>query len=77
MTGAPKRFALFAITFYQAIRAGKPSPCRFHPSCSTYAHEAIETHGLVRGGRLAIARLLRCRPLGARGFDPVPEWDVR
>jgi putative membrane protein insertion efficiency factor len=47
--------------------------CRFEPSCSHYASGAIERHGLFRGGVLALRRLLRCRPFGARGYDPVPD----
>jgi len=58
---------------WQWARAGRPSPCRFTPSCSTYALEALEEHGAVRGGWLAVRRLLRCRPLGPSGWDPVPE----
>jgi putative membrane protein insertion efficiency factor len=46
--------------------------CRYHPSCSTYALEAIEIHGPWRGWRLALARILRCHPWAASGFDPVP-----
>jgi putative membrane protein insertion efficiency factor len=46
--------------------------CRFEPSCSRYASEAILRHGARRGCRLALSRLLRCRPFGPRGFDPVP-----
>ena len=46
--------------------------CRFEPSCSAYALEAVERHGAVRGARLALARLLRCHPFGAAGYDPVP-----
>ncbi len=57
---------------YQLLRAGRLSPCRFFPSCSSYAIEAIETHGPARGSWLALRRLSRCRPLGGRGFDPVP-----
>ncbi|HMJ75161.1 MAG TPA: membrane protein insertion efficiency factor YidD [Iamia sp.] len=57
---------------YQAVRAGRPSPCRFTPSCSTYAVEALEVHGAARGSWLAVRRLSRCRPLGGRGWDPVP-----
>lgn len=60
------------IRLYQAARLGKPSPCRFVPSCSAYAVEAIETHGVFRGGLLALRRIGRCRPAGGRGFDPVP-----
>lgn len=46
--------------------------CRFHPSCSNYAIGAIESHGILRGGTLALRRLGRCHPLSAGGFDPVP-----
>jgi putative membrane protein insertion efficiency factor len=47
--------------------------CRFHPSCSNYAHEAISRHGARRGLALAVKRLLRCQPFTKGGFDPVPE----
>jgi putative membrane protein insertion efficiency factor len=46
--------------------------CRFQPTCSTYAEEAIRRHGGRRGAGLALSRLLRCRPFGPHGFDPVP-----
>jgi putative membrane protein insertion efficiency factor len=46
--------------------------CRFHPSCSDYALEAIEVHGVWRGGYLALRRLMRCHPWNPGGFDPVP-----
>ncbi len=50
-----------------------PPACRFTPSCSEYAAEAVLRHGTVRGTLLACWRLLRCHPLGGRGLDPVPE----
>jgi putative membrane protein insertion efficiency factor len=61
-----------AIRAYQVARAGRPSPCRFDPSCSAYALEAVQTHGALRGCWLALRRLLRCHPWGGRGYDPVP-----
>ncbi|MFZ6004493.1 MAG: membrane protein insertion efficiency factor YidD [Actinomycetota bacterium] len=57
---------------YRALRAGRPSPCRFDPSCSSYALEALELHGTLRGSWLTIRRLVRCHPWGGAGFDPVP-----
>ena len=65
--------ALRLVRFYQAAREGRPSPCRYWPSCSAYAAEALERHGLARGGALALRRLLRCSPWGGHGVDPVPE----
>jgi putative membrane protein insertion efficiency factor len=47
--------------------------CRFHPTCSAYALEAIDRHGAMKGWGLALRRILRCHPWGASGFDPVPE----
>jgi len=49
-----------------------PPACRFHPSCSRYAGEAIELHGPVRGILLAVRRLLKCHPFHSGGYDPVP-----
>ena len=64
---------LKGISFYQAAREGRPSPCRFTPSCSEYSREALEVHGAGRGTWLTIRRLVRCRPFGPSGYDPVPE----
>ncbi|MCX6091456.1 MAG: membrane protein insertion efficiency factor YidD [Candidatus Bipolaricaulota bacterium] len=50
-----------------------PHSCRFYPSCSEYAIEAVETHGVFRGGWLAVRRLLKCQPLHPGGYDPVPK----
>jgi putative membrane protein insertion efficiency factor len=47
--------------------------CRFHPSCSHYAIEAIDRHGPIAGGALSLKRLFKCHPLNEGGFDPVPE----
>lgn len=71
----PQRGALAMITAYQRAFAGRPSPCRFYPTCSQYAHDAFEIHGTMHGGWLTLRRLVRCRPLGPSGFDPVPELD--
>jgi putative membrane protein insertion efficiency factor len=74
----PVRAALFALRFYKAylsiLFAGS---CRFQPTCSRYAYEAIERFGVVRGVWLGLKRLLRCHPLSRKfGYDPVPEkWE--
>lgn len=62
------------IRFYQRhISTRTPPSCRFVPTCSAYAIEAIERFGVFRGGALAFWRILRCNPLGKYGYDPVPE----
>ena len=62
------------IRFYQAaLSPMNPWGCKYWPSCSHYALEAIERHGLRRGVGLAVRRLLRCHPLVFGGYDPVPE----
>ena len=68
----PARAILLLIRFYQHLTSGRPSPCRFYPSCSQYAVEAIDLHGAVRGAFLSLRRLSRCRPLGPHGVDLVP-----
>ncbi len=68
-----QRRAMSWIEAYQRAFAGRPSPCRFYPTCSNYAHEAFEVHGTARGGWLTLRRLVRCRPFGPSGFDPVPD----
>jgi putative membrane protein insertion efficiency factor len=49
-----------------------PAACRFHPSCSVFALEALASHGAVRGGHLTLRRLVRCHPWNPGGYDPVP-----
>jgi putative membrane protein insertion efficiency factor len=63
---------LRAIDAYQRAFDGRPSPCRFFPSCSEYGREAITEHGAGRGLWLTVRRLARCRPFGKSGYDPVP-----
>jgi hypothetical protein len=71
------RALLGAIRLYQRLTAGRIAPCRFYPSCSNYAVEAIRVHGALRGGAFAIRRVLRCRPFGPHGIDLVPEPQTR
>ena len=67
-----KRAALAMLRFYKnAISPQLPPSCRFQPTCSEYAYEAIEKYGILKGGRLAIWRILRCNPFGGCGYDPV------
>jgi len=66
-----------AVLAYQRAVEGRPSPCRFTPTCSSYALEALRIHGTWRGGTLTLRRLLRCRPFGPSGWDPVPERPAR
>jgi putative membrane protein insertion efficiency factor len=69
----PGRVLILLVRLYQAARIGRVSPCRFTPTCSVYAIEAVERHGAARGASLAVRRLGRCRPGGPSGYDPVPE----
>ena len=64
---------IFLIRFYQVcISPLKPACCRFTPTCSQYALEALRKYGPIKGGWLALKRILRCHPWGGSGYDPVP-----
>ncbi|MEM6684414.1 MAG: membrane protein insertion efficiency factor YidD [Bacteroidota bacterium] len=65
---------LLLIRFYQAaISPYTPAACRYTPTCSHYAAEALKKHGLFRGGWLAVKRISSCHPYGGSGYDPVPD----
>jgi putative membrane protein insertion efficiency factor len=65
LIGLLKAYRLFISPLYGQV-------CRYHPSCSAYALEAVTVHGSIRGGWLAVRRLARCHPWAAGGYDPVP-----
>jgi putative membrane protein insertion efficiency factor len=72
-----KRILLGILGFYRiwispGLHTLSPTGCKYHPTCSQYASEAIEIHGAGRGGWLALRRLMRCHPFSGGGFDPVP-----
>ncbi len=67
-----KKIAIAVIKFYRLfISPLKPPTCRFVPTCSEYALQAIEKYGIVRGGSKAVGRILRCHPFHPGGYDPV------
>ncbi|WP_417355798.1 membrane protein insertion efficiency factor YidD [Flavobacterium sp.] len=69
---------ILLVRFYQgAISPFLPSACRYTPTCSQYTIEALQTHGLFKGGWLSIKRIASCNPWGGRGYDPVPERKCR
>lgn len=74
IAGFLKRVAVFPILVYQkCISPLTPPSCRFTPTCSNYAVEAIQKHGVLKGVCLAVWRILRCNPWGGHGYDPVPD----
>ncbi len=65
---------VFLIKVYQTVISPfKPATCRYQPTCSHYSKEALQKHGLLKGGKLAIKRIFSCHPWGGKGYDPVPE----
>ncbi len=72
------RVIVGVIRFYQRWVSGvTPAACRYWPTCSEYAIQAVERHGPVQGGWLTLRRIGRCHPWGGSGVDPVPEREVR
>lgn len=69
----PARVLARAVRLYQAATRHRPTPCRYLPTCSHYALDALEAHGAVRGTWLSIRRIGRCHPWGGSGWDPVPQ----
>ena len=74
--GPLARLLVAAVRGYQTVRWGRPTGCRFLPSCSEYAVGAIERHGALGGSWLAVKRMARCHPWGGHGVDPVPDRRV-
>ncbi|MDD5210145.1 MAG: membrane protein insertion efficiency factor YidD [Elusimicrobiales bacterium] len=75
-TGSKNLKSLALVTLRSAYRTIRPAlgpgTCRFEPSCSDYAFQALDKHGILKGTRLAAGRLSRCRPFSPGGYDPVP-----
>jgi putative membrane protein insertion efficiency factor len=72
--GLTARLLRGTVRFYQlAISPMLPPRCRFYPTCSAYAIEALTEHGALRGSLLTVQRLCRCHPFGGQGYDPVPK----
>lgn len=71
-TGGSRFLALPIIAYRRWVSPALPARCRFYPSCSAYAMEALARHGALRGSGLAVRRLLRCHPFHRGGYDPVP-----
>ena len=60
------------VVYQHSLSSVWPGACRFQPTCSHYAREAVERHGAIRGSLFALQRLARCHPWGGQGYDPVP-----
>ena len=76
VAAAPRLLAVGVVAIYRAavspvIHAIHGPACRFEPSCSVYARDAIAEYGVIRGGAMALWRIARCNPIGGHGFDPV------
>ncbi|MGH9001109.1 MAG: membrane protein insertion efficiency factor YidD [Acidimicrobiia bacterium] len=69
----PARLLIGGVRLYRFLRSGAMPACRYEPTCSAYALDALVGHGALRGSWLALRRLGRCHPWGSYGYDPVPE----
>ena len=67
-----KKISIKLIKIYQILPLKTHNYCRFYPTCSNYAIEAIEKYGFIKGWYLSIKRILKCHPFGKKGYDPVP-----
>lgn len=67
-----KKILIWIIQLYQKIPFSSHNSCRFQPTCSNYAIEAIDRFGSIKGSYLTVKRILRCNPFGKSGYDPVP-----
>jgi len=68
-------FVLIIKIYQTVISPLTPATCRYQPTCSHYAKEALQVHGLFKGGKLALKRIFSCHPWGGKGYDPVPKKD--
>lgn len=67
-----KKSAILLISLYQKVSKHLPANCRFEPTCSEYAKQAIDKHGFIKGSALGIKRISKCHPWNSGGYDPVP-----
>ena len=75
--GLLARLLMLPVRAWRLVSVHLPPRCRFYPSCSQYALDALATHGAARGSLLAVRRVARCHPWNPGGIDPVPEANVR
>ncbi|HOB11815.1 MAG TPA: membrane protein insertion efficiency factor YidD [Syntrophomonadaceae bacterium] len=67
-----RQLFILLVKVYQAFTCFRPPACRFYPTCSHYAIQAVDKYGILKGGWLAVRRILRCHPFQSGGYDPVP-----
>lgn len=72
VTRVPRHLVAGLIQAYQVAASPFPSPCRYHPTCSSYALEAVRRYGALKGVWIGVKRIVRCHPFNAGGYDPVP-----